>query len=292
MKHFSPKNKKGLIWVYSEEKPKLRSIEKHVASIENYYMIDTNEGQSNIMEKKFGEIETQAGRVIKKLSENNLKLNHDEMNILIIFMSYLRARIPAFRDSVNDPVSLERKLHLRILAQHEELFKKEMGEISEELDESERFTYSEFKEYITKNIDKLDLRMSQNDSIKTILFSAEELQSIFSKMKWNFLIAPNDCCYITSDRPVFPFMNNWKMPYPLGFAYKDIEVYFPVTPKICMMGTYRDLTISYNASEDKVNVINARILNNFYKYVYSNMSESQFSAQSNITLNKREDLLK
>jgi len=278
-----------MIWVYSEERPALLSIEKHVASIDNYYMIDKTEGESNIIEKKFGEIESQAGRVVKKLSENNLNLTQDELNILILFMSYLRARIPAFRDSVNNPITMERKLILKMLAQNEDLYNKEMEETLNELTENERFTFSEFKEYISQNIDKLDLKMSQNESVKTILFAATELQNMFSQMKWNFLIAPKDFYYITSDRPVFPFMNNWKISYQPGFAFKDVEVYFPVTPKICMMGTYNDLITTRIVSEDIVNVINARIMKNSYKYLYSNMNESQLSIQSNITLDKMEN---
>lgn len=249
-------------------------------------MIDTPEGESNIIEKELSKIETQTGRIVKRLSENDFKLTQEELNILILFMSYLRARIPAFRESVNNPVSMERKLFLKMLAQNEDLFNKEMGEIFEELDEKETFTYTHYQKFISKNLDKLDLKMNQNESAKTMTIAAGELQSVFNLMKWNFLIAPDNFYYITSDRPVFPFMNNWKMPYQPGFGLRDVEVYFPITCSICMMGTYKHISVSRVVSGDMVNVINSRTLANSHKYVYANMNESQFLDQSHITLNK------
>lgn len=289
LNYFSPIKNPGMVWVYTNKRPVLRSIKKHVANIENFYTIDTTLGESNIIEKELGRIETEAGRVVKKLNENDFKLSPGELSTLIIFMSYLRARGPAFRDSVNKPIDMERKLMLRMIAQNEDLFNKEMGEILNDLGEKDQFTFSEYQKYISQNIDKMDLKMSRNESAKAMVIGAEELQRMFNFIKWNFLIAPNNFYYLTSDRPVLPFMNNWKMSYQPGFGLKDVEVYFPITPRICMMGSYTDLSVSAVVSGDMVNVINSRVIANSHKYIYSNMNESQFWAQSNITLNKIKD---
>lgn len=282
LNYFSPVKHPGKIWVYTNKKPELRSIKKHVACIENFYTIDTSNGESNIIEIELGKIETRAGRIIKKVNENDFNMTKDELNVMIIFMSYLRARTPALRDSVNKPVVQERKLFLKMLAQHEELFNK----YNNELNEDEKTSFPEFKKYVSDNINNMNLVMSQNEAVKSMVVAAQELQKMLNIMSWNFLIAPNDFYYLTSDRPVFPFMNNWKMWYQPGFGFKDVEVYFPVTPKICMMGTYRNLSASRIINADMVNVINSRIMANSYQFVYANINESAFWDQSNITINK------
>lgn len=286
LNYFSPVKHPGKVWVYSANRPELRSIKKFVACIEDFYTIDTDEGESKVIEKELGKLESYVGRVIKKLNEKKFDLSKDELNTLIVFISYLRARTPALRDSVNKSVSMERKIILKMITNNEVIFNSEMGDNLEELEEKDRFTFDEFQKYISNNIEKMNLNMNNNEASKVMIVAAKELQKMLLSMKWSFLIAPENFNYITSDQPIIPFMNKWKKPYQPGFAFKEVEVYFPVTPKICMMGTYMDVSICKVVTGDAVNVINARVLNNCYNYVYSNMKETEFTTQSDITLNK------
>jgi len=286
LKYFSPKNKPGLIWVYSNNKSELRSIEKHVAFVHNYYTIKTETGNSNSIEEEFSKIERDVSKVIKNLYNNDLHLTSDETNIMVLYMAFLRARIPATRDSITTPITNERRLFLKIIANNEDLFNKEKSDIQKELCDNKELTFKEFQDYINKNIDKIDLEPSNDEHIKMMFVAAEELFKMLIKMKWNFLKSPVGYFFITSDRPVFPFMNNWKMPYSPGFAFKDVEVYFPLSPTLCTVGTYTNLNIVYNASGDMVNCINSRIINNSYKYIYSNINWVTFKKQMQITIDK------
>ncbi|MDD5361365.1 MAG: DUF4238 domain-containing protein [Ignavibacteria bacterium] len=286
LRHFSPQNRKGLIWVYSNENVQLLSIDKHVASIENYYMIDTPEGQSNIIEKLLCKMETETGRIFKKIGQNNYDLTNNDYDTLLTFMSYLRARIPANKDSIDQSIILENKNILRILADNESLYSKEIGEDIVNPNTGKKISFPEFQDYIKKNLNSMNLGMSQNQFVKTIYSTSQVLKKIFIQMKWCFLLSPLDVYFITSDRPVFPFMNNWKQPYLPGFGLKEVEVYFPLTPHVCMMGTNNDLSVIKTVNTDTVNVINARIINNSYNYYYSNMNSELFAIQTKLTSNK------
>jgi hypothetical protein len=287
LNYFSPKNREGLIWVYSNNKCELRSIKKHVASIEDYYTIETDTGYSNSIEQEFSKIEANVGRIMKKLSNNDFNLDDKEIADIVLYMSYLRARIPATRDSISAPITNERRLLLKMLANNEALFNQEKSDIQEGLGNGKEITFKEFQEYINQNLHKIDLGPSQNENIKNMLVAAEELYSMLIRMKWIFLISPKDYYFITTDRPVFPFINNWKMPYPPGFAFKDVEVYFPLTPNLCILGSYRDLENTvYKVSGDMVNSINSRIILNSYRHIYLSINWDTFMNQMQISFNK------
>ncbi|RPI19196.1 MAG: DUF4238 domain-containing protein [Ignavibacteriae bacterium] len=279
LNYFSPAKHPGKVWVYTGKRPALQSIKRYVANIENFYTISTEKGDSNIIEKELSKLETHTGRIIKKLHGNDFNLTKDELETMVTFISYLRARTPALRDSVNSSITMERTAMLRMIASDEALFKKEMGENNE-------ITFKEFKDHVFQNLESMDMNMNSHEATNVMTFAAEEIKKMLSEMKWNFFVAPNNFNYVTSDNPVFPFMNNWKMPYQPGFAFKDVEVYFPVTPKISMLGTYMDVSVSKVVTGDTVNVINSRIINNRYEYMYSNMNEEEFSAQCDLTINK------
>ena len=108
----------------------------------------------------------------------------------------------------------------------------------------------------------------------------ETIFPIFSKMRWAFFRAPEGVEFITSDCPV-----SWYDPTPgppayagHGLGMRNVEVTFPITPKVTLLGTHEGPDGVHDASLGQVLLFNLRKLYWAGEHAYTASNDSAHQA--------------
>ncbi|PQA98014.1 Protein of unknown function [Chryseobacterium piscicola] len=100
--------------------------------------------------------------------------------------------------------------------------------------------------------------------------------SIRKKIKLNFLVSKSDYNFITSDNPIFNFLENDKNE---DGAVKDMELYYPLNPKIAL------IISSSDKNEIEETIINEIDIENLNRKVYNNALENIYFFESTDVVN-------
>jgi hypothetical protein len=111
--------------------------------------------------------------------------------------------------------------------------------------------------------------MPREMELKTIVESTmPRIHEAMIAMTWQFLVAPEDHKFVTSDNPVHTFKGG------VGFSKPYSELTFTVSARVALLGTYRKVQEGYvNVKPQLLKEINRRVIANASVYVYSPSKE-------------------
>jgi hypothetical protein len=93
----------------------------------------------------------------------------------------------------------------------------------------------------------------------------------FCIRNWTCLVPKSDnIFFITSDHPVLPFDPNIEdETFVPGFIEKSTDIFFPISPRMCLLATYRFDETTLEIDDNNVVWINKMLSNWSFKYLFS-----------------------
>ena len=125
---------------------------------------------------------------------------------------------------------------------------------------------------------KYDVKFPQGYHIEMELALLEPISKILAIRNWELLIYEGEEDFITSNNPISLVPSSPKLQgQPLGFGLRETAVIFPLTTKLCMVGTfepastYRHVTLPELA---EINLFAAKSKQS--RFIYSVSSDFNF----------------
>lgn len=233
----TPPIQKPYVWIFDKKNETIdNKAPKNFAFIRGYNDILDSEGNvTNIVEDQFKlEIEDPASIVFKKLTKFKY-LSKSNRYTLAKFVAAMIFRVPKFRDTFKKII--EEKYYLEFAVERRSMF------------------------------EGVSSKFMMDSVIRTSGIGAK----LLLKMDWSLLIAPEGVQFITSDNPVVvrnPNDPNWLF---CGLASDpSIEITFPISPKICLFGSWgRFKRVIEYISDKEVSKINFETFKYSFDYLFS-----------------------
>jgi hypothetical protein len=107
--------------------------------------------------------------------------------------------------------------------------------------------------------------MPREIELKTIVDGQmPRVREAMLRMSWQFFVAPQDRVFVTSDNPVHTFKGG------VGFSKPYSELTFPVSSRVVLLGTYRNVRQGYfPAPSELLKEVNRRVIATAMTYAYS-----------------------
>lgn len=260
----TPPGQEPWLWVADlEERSVERRAPKNVAAQTDYYL-------SREIEQALAQLESETRPVIAKLLAGESNLIHEDRGRLAFFMAYFIVRVPFFRNMIEEKAGEVGRMRLMISAQHPDHFARTLREAHKGMKE---FTHEEVEnlrqwalngEYSVRGTAALSLSLGMTEIPK-------ELAAIVHDMKWAYLEPGSDEEFITCDNPV-----SWFDATPRAAVYgghgllmKNVELTFPLSPQLCLLGSWVGKTGPIQVPRLVIEELNQRRIRFASRFVYA-----------------------
>lgn len=203
---------------------------------------DNKDKDRQTIEAALSKIEIYQDRLLDSICEKQ-QIAEDQKPLLAELITIMRFRVPAFKRHIESSLKGAVEGTGKLLM-HQGRIPKPPKEIEDQSDDSP----------------KADI---YNWIILWFMFQMafqSEDASLFGKMKYQLIIAPNGHHFITGDSPVALYHPNYDSikPYGVGPVFKEIEVTFPISKKLLLKLTWDGEEGITTVQEDEVQEYNRR----------------------------------
>jgi len=270
-KEISQSGKYSKIWQLEKStvpNPTKVSI-KDIGCKTDYHTLDLpgQEKDRKTIEKALTKLETKQSDLIKEICETN-EIAEETKPSLADFIATMRYRVPAFKEFIETSLKADVQNTFKILM-HQKQLPPPPREL-EELFQKEGYDCIE-----PKIFNWILLKFMLN-----MAFDGKD-SSFFTKMKWQLILAPTGCSFITGDSPVAIYHPNYEAirPYGVGLVFKDIEVTFPISKKHLVKLTWNGKDGSLQEQKNQVEEYNRRTIIMAKKYVFTSETNPHLEEQ-------------
>lgn len=279
--HFVPKflidqfkdQEDGQIWTYDiEENRSFKTNPINCSVIKYYYSFENEAGiKDDRIEKWLADIEGIAAGIVQEIKKGRFNLTIDELEQLIYFICLLNFRNPSFRTSIHKFKEHRWRIIATALASDEQLLTTYIKIHEKETRCKYDGDIAKLQEFM-RDASRGKMAAHPNCSLELVIDVNNSIYDLIRQMNWLFVIAPIDASFILSDHP-FSLIHPYSLPSrPIGLAMRETEIRVPLTPEICLIGSWSDLyglTKPIHATKQIIDDINDVILANAVNYIYS-----------------------
>lgn len=257
------------IWIHDRQVGTWDKKAPHnILSESCFYTLNLPNGtKSNAIENNLGVMESKATCILNNIDDRIPVLSNNRISFAE-FIALMSLRVPFQRDSINDMLRWADKYSLGLLAEHPDELKAAIQDGSESPVTDQDIT--EVQEII--NSGSYDVNIPNTFFLQAMNDNLLEITKMISGMKWNYLVAPQDKFFISSDNPVVLFDPEHKSDfYGPGFLTKSVELTFPLSSDLCLLCQH-GIPIEnkfIDLDEDQVIKINARTISCSNRYILS-----------------------
>lgn len=272
-----PKNK-PYIWIYEKGKQYIKkATAKDIAVEKHYYSFITETGtkDSETFEDAFAELETKSAPILQNIKSGEA-INDQEKQTLSYFIAYTMTRVPNYRKNIESIGGKLIKKSMKMIVSDKEVFKNKVNKLEKERGEKFKHTVEDYIEAIQKDL--IDVKVHPGFSLGMIGI-AKELAPIFYKMDWAFLKATDEYDFLTSDNPLYYFDPTYspKTFDGIGLLHNNIEVYFPISRNIMLIGTWKNFKGYHQLKNKHVRDINKRTVIFALRFIFSSKKSQRIS---------------
>lgn len=282
LRGFSIPKREDNVWVYDHGKknPYAANVSK-VGQKRAYYTAIMKDGTKDArLEKHFGDIESNAAPVIRKLLAEDATLSEDEHIHLMSFAAHIFCRVPRYREWMERFASDLARNMVKMSVLHSGRLERQYAEWEAQGKEPAA-PMEEFRNFILDD-DAYTLDPHPNLALVGMVHSAVGVLEHLLEMKWVF-IRPREASYfITSDNPYTMIRPGQPMGAPVGLAMNDIEVTFPLGSGLCMVGRWDGLEGFHYVNHNVVTMLNYRTLGHTHKYAYAGYRDEYWTKLLNM----------
>lgn len=256
-----------------------KSPEK-VAKGSNYYSLNNNDKKARVLiENELSKIERDANTILRNIIDNKYKVKISDAERLILsqFVAVMECRVPEHKEMIREFNEDLHHLMIDVITCDRDRFKGQLIRAGEATGKSLYKTEKEIDDLLEfARSDRYKINVP-NEYVNSLAFvGVDVITECIMNMNWEFLIAPQDIYFLTSDNPVVLFDDNHKHGI-YGIGYKSspsVELTFPINPEVCLhmewlrkrrKNEYRSRVIKASS----VRNINLRTCNYSTEYVFS-----------------------
>lgn len=260
----------NILWVYDKEGGEARPQQpKDTAVIGGFYSIKTPAGEMDDTEQEFSQLEAVAKPILDRWQEDKAIPSPNEIAEIAYFLALLHTRVPRTAGMAQETGLALLLAELEQLKENPEQardlwerFVKDTGEDSLSLEKFLEFLENPFANYKIELNQKVALGMS-------MLTTGEIAQDLLN-MNWCLCVAPEASFFLTCDAPVNVFsLHGSQAQFGGGFALKNAEVAFPISPKVCLLLDRIHAQKRWRVKESFVKEINRRVAYMAERYIFS-----------------------
>lgn len=275
LKGFVDPHNEPYIWLYKKGNPDVRkATARNIAVEKDYYSFITPEGNkdSQTLENELAKIECGVAPVFRKI-KNQTELNDQERMLLSLFLALMMVRVPNFRENIEEALGESMKKMNMILATDSRNFKAMIDKFEEDTGKKIGMPIEELRKYMAEG--QYDTRATPQFGLAMALDMIPTFAPIFSKMNWTFLEITGDYRFVTSDNPLSCIdpAHDPKSLLGVGLLNKDIEVTFPISRDLMLLGMWKNFEGDKILSDKPVRDMNRRTVISALRFVFA----SQYS---------------
>lgn len=214
-----------------------RRAPKNAAVKADYYSIRRDDGTvDDRAEKLLSLVESKGVPVIVKVRHGRFELPPEEREHLALFLGFLITRTPGFRDFMERAAGKIGESMMREMARHPDYFRRVAREaVGEEISDEQ---LEDARVRGLKPAAHFIIRGTPEFSLMQAIVQALTPARIILDMRWQFVITPGPEHFVTGDVPVTWRNPNTRPPLGAGLVLKSTELSFPISPEICLLGTW------------------------------------------------------
>jgi hypothetical protein len=273
--HYIPKfylkgftDKRGSLWVCERFKGIRESKPKKEAYRPDYYTL-SEEGQRNeTAEDILKQVESKAAPIICKLANPQYTLTPENASHVIMFLAFLFARVPSWRENLNNmAVQLAWKM-LQREVNDKEKFHKTCAEIEKQQGKS-LGDFEKLREDVLNR--RFDIEQSESHNLGSMCLSACSIAKQLATMNYQAFYAPQGKFFVTSDAPVWTLLpdGTGEATVGMGFGWENVEVYCPLNKRTCFRLKNGTKPMGRIIEEGRVDEINRVTMATAAQHLYS-----------------------
>jgi len=265
------------IWVadLKDRTVQLRAPKSVAYSVDYYALPDPARAQE--LETALGRIESDAAPAVAQLLGGQLDLSEQARAYLGNFMALLVTRGPFFRDKVGDVSAQVMERMIMGTVRNPARFERSFREANAG------------KELTSEHIEKTRRRILASGveakalpvvSLLPLARVANRVLPLLLKMEWAFFVAAGEMKFLTCDTPLSWVDPTLPLgPYGSGLAMRNVEVTFPIGPRLCLIATWREGNTGHAEVDDEiVHQINRRRVDSSSRFVFADSEAGARSA--------------
>ncbi|MGE4106491.1 MAG: DUF4238 domain-containing protein [Bacteriovoracia bacterium] len=260
-----------IIQVFSKEKKtSFKTSVSNVGHIRDFYRLDASEGiddEFGIETKMLAPMEGAAAPVLRKIIQEE-KLPEDPVQLarLWTFIAFLAMRGPLSREHAAEVVDRTAKDWAQAFAAKGT--PQDLKVLYDRMNtpERNRMNLEQLKDIA--NSKHYKFKTTQNYILSLTLDYARRLAPLLAKRDWCILVASSGQ-FITSDQPVLVhWSRRVRIKHGRGFGSESNELIVPLSPRICLSGTFEPGQKKAILSADSVSKLNAEISKSPCKFLF------------------------
>jgi len=240
------------LWIH-ENDVKKKKAPVNAAHKSYFYTVDTEGIDKNYVEDLLGVIEGETKPILDRILSLGINaITNPERYIFAKFLSFMLSRTPKMRELDESILSCSIKSHIFNNMKREDI-------------------PSRFKNMSEDSVIELlneDLNIPKEALIGMALNFSVDCIPEFNARNW-CLLHTNGICFITSDHPVVLLNQHVDSDkYLPGLRMKTTDFIFPLSPKVCLYGSYSNVE-NQALADDRVKKFNSLIYNQSKEVVFS-----------------------
>lgn len=258
---FTGRGKKRQVWVFDKRiKKKYKTNTSKIARENNFYTLEEDIEDPLIFEKYLSEIESKSKKVLESIIQTNI-FPRDQANaeVLLYFLALTTSRLPQKKDKINDFTE-------KVVKLTGSLIKEKNPDLKDAIDLLEQ--------------GKIKAVTSQSKLVDLYLKSTKTIFNLNLQRNWQLIINETQHDFVTTDSPVCLI---WDKPelrrgvYSPGYADKKSVIYFPISPKHCLVGHFTNFRKEIFFRNDRMTLaLNSILIFHSYRYIFSKNSDCYY----------------
>ncbi len=270
---FTPSGKReDDLWVFDTSNGNsFKSKPEKIAKQKDYYKIDSNEINNNVVEEMFAKIESGTAPVINNIIKYNEIPTGEDFKILMYFLALLSVRTPGFRKVISKLTEDIARATAEITFSSEERYNSIISQMRKEGYEiDDKLNFEEMKEFIFS--DRYDIKIDRTWLVYWIFETVDIILPMLHDRNWTLIKIqdPTAASFICCDRPVsLTFFEDSKSFLGPGFGLNKTFLLMPLNRRYMLMGTFEKAKEKYKADIKLTANFNSRVASGAERFIYS-----------------------
>jgi hypothetical protein len=266
-------SKKARFYVLNLETGKcFRTSPQNVAAIRDFNRVDMDGHPPDVLEQALSNGEQRMSEACRKVDSLRTFPSDEDYSYILNLICLLAVRDPQRRKTLNRAREQTTRIIESMLVSDPKIYEHhlkkaiEAGKLSQK--EACAVSFEDLKQFVGEG--EYEIKFLPEGNIKIEFNAFNKLLPILHERMWSVLVAPDPGpCFICSDRPV---SLRWRKggAGPVGFALRNTEVFFPLTPRTGFYGVYeKSLPPVFSLNPKLIAMLNWRMVESAKSYVFS-----------------------
>jgi hypothetical protein len=268
-------NDTKLLWVYDKKDVSVRQQQPlNTAVIGDFYISekDKDGNKDERVEKLLGYIEGSIKPVLDNLVKNPSCWDTGKKKDIAFFLALMHCRVPRTVEMIKEvhEAGLDKALEYIAETSTEETLRRDYKKFFGE-NEDPRFTFNQFCDWVRNPKEFFQYTINEKHMLGSSFELIETFHTHLMSMNWSLCGAKGDSFFITCDAPlnIFSLDEFGRACFGGGLGLPNVEIVFPLTPKLCIRIERKPLPRYDKVEFDYVNEINKRSICMAEQYIFS-----------------------